>query len=246
MKNIILRIAIFAICCISSGNTTYAQSLNGCTYRYTERVFGNNRMSEVTSYFSFTSSTEVIWLFETPDKYLFPVAIGNYNLKAHSIVFSNTHPLNKNTMLFNNNISVTFDFIIQSETLAKMTYKGNVETIKSLYNNGNSFIANKERYSLLPNTKMVATNWQTHWMVKQYGKEPYPQYEYAYFKSKYEVLLGGKSYLYVCIGNMVSLAPFSLASAAIGIYDAKNNTISFRKDGIYGYKGDKGIYTKIE
>lgn len=246
MKNIILRIAVLTICCISSVTTTYAQSLNGCTYRYTERVFGNNRMSEVTSYFSFTSSTEVIWLFETPDKYLFPIAIGNYNIKEHSIVFSNTHPLNKNTMLLDNNMSITFDFIIQSGTQAKMAYKGDVETIKSLYNNGNSFIASKERYSLLPNTKMVSTNWQTHWMVEQYGKEPYPQYEYMYFQSKYEVLVGGKSYLYVCIGDMVSLASISLTSTIIGIYDAKNNTISFHKDGIYGYKGDKGIFTKIE
>ncbi len=242
MKHI-LKIAIVVVCYLNSV-CTFAQSLSGTTWSYTERIFGNKRVSEVTSYFSFISSTEVLWLYETPDKYLAPIAIGNYSAKEHTIIFSNAHPLNQNTMLDKFSTQQTFDFIIQSGTQAKITYKGN--DCNFIYNNGAPFIANKERYSLTPNTKMVGTNWKTHWMVKQYGKEPYPQYQYMYFQSKYEVLVAGKKFLYVCIGDMVSLAAMSLASASIGIYNAKNNTISVRKDGIYGFKGDKGTYTKIE
>lgn len=232
MKNITLKIALFAICCFC-GTRGFAQSLSGTTWSYSERLFGVPNVSEVTSYFTFTSSTEVIWLFQTPDNHVFPIApTGTYNATTHKIVFKTE------------NETITFDFIPQSSQQAKMTCR--YEGIKHLYNSGNSFIVNKERLSLQPNTSLVGTSWQTSWMVEQYGKEPYPQYEYMYFKSKHEVLVGGHSWFYVCIGNNVALIG-SLNSAQIGTYNPQRKTISFCKDGIYGCRNyDTGTFQLVE
>lgn len=232
MKNIILKFAVFTICCLGCIQV-FAQSLSGTTWSYSERLFGVPNVSEVTSYFTFTSSTEVIWLFQTPDNHVFPIApIGTYNAATHKIVFKVE------------GTTITFDFIPQSSQQAKMTCY--CEEINHLYNSGNSFIVNKERLSLQPNTSLVGTSWQTSWMVEQYGKEPYPQYEYMYFKSKHEVLVGGHSWFYVCIGNNVALIG-RLNSAQIGIYDVGRKTISFCKDSIYGCRDyNAGTFTLVE
>jgi hypothetical protein len=195
MKKIILILtaAIFIVSAIN------AQTLDGTTWSYTERVYGDEDISEATSYFAFTSPTEVIWYFGTPDNFVFPVGFGSYDAKKGAITFSHTNPLHKEIWLYDRNNTIVFDFRIandQATMRMSMSWKNNEVT--RFLNGEQPFKLSKEKYSLKPNPKLVGTSWR-YYTHRDNEKGT------IYFKSVNEVLIDGEMHPYVYVGNSVSI-----------------------------------------
>ena len=95
-----LLIVFVAVISLSANAQTLDGTLDGTTWSYTERVFGVSKVSEVTTYFGFTSPTMVIWYFGTPNNFVFPVGFGSYDISRGTITFSHTNPLHKGISLY--------------------------------------------------------------------------------------------------------------------------------------------------
>jgi hypothetical protein len=172
-----------------------AQTLDGTTWSYTERVYGDEKVSEVTTYFAFTSPTKVIWYFGTPDNFVFPVGFGSYDAKNSVITFSHTNPLHKKISLYYGDNTIVFDFrIVNGQAMMNCKDKKNAA---KFFNDGQPFKLNKEKYSLKPNSKLVGTSWRYTYRDSEKST--------IYFKSVNEVLLDGEMHPYVCVGNSVSI-----------------------------------------
>jgi len=189
MKNKRLKIITIAIATMFIACTLKSQTLDGTTWSYTEKVYNEKDVSEVTMYFGFTSTTNVIWYFSTHDNFVFPVGFGTYDAKSGTITFLHTNPLNK---WVRETIILNFYSISNQAT---MTFKDEWQATR-FYNDGRSFKLNKEKYSLSPNSRLVGTSWRlvdaTEEMI-------------IYFKSINEVLIDGEMSPYVCLGNNVSI-----------------------------------------
>ncbi|MDR2065264.1 MAG: hypothetical protein LBP85_06125 [Prevotellaceae bacterium] len=237
------KTVIIAMILLFAGAFANAQTLTGTTWSYTERVYGVDDVSEITAYFAFTSPTKVIWYFSTPSNFVFPVGFGTYDAKNGTITFSHTNPLNKKIVLYDDDNTIVFDFhIVNSQAtmtcrIKKFTaYLFNGVTA-DIFNDGQPFKLNKEKYSLLPNSKLVETSW--YYIYKETRKIT------VYFKSENEVLINGEMCPYVCLGNSVSIkAGDNLDENITGFYNSEGFDLC--REGIARKKRDCVKLTRIE
>ena len=165
----------------------------GETWSYTEYSSEGN----ISTYFVFTSKTDVVWLFGTPFGNVFPVGLGKFNESTGDLTFSASNKLHKKISLYYRGDNVFH--INPSKKTA--TYKGTKEFLSQFYNGGNVFSLSKENRNLIPNRKLIGSTWR-------FSTED-GEYE-LFFKTSNEVILrgsedGDESMLYVCIGNMISI-----------------------------------------
>ena len=231
-----MRTIIISLISLFTITTLNAQSLSNSVWTYTQRLYGNEKTPTVTSYFIFTSQTEVIWLFETPRKYLFPVGIGVYDAKKHSIIFSHTNPLHKRISLYYRNNTIKFEFIICSENTATIKLYDDNNLLKDFYNDGAICNLLKEKYTIQPNPQFVGTSWKCN-IDGEKG--------FIYFKSKYDVLIGGESHLYVSIGNNVFIKAGDNLSDENFAGHATGNQIFLYQDGLDVLGNEERYKTQI-
>lgn len=200
-----------------------AQSLSNTVWTYTQRMYGWETQV-VTSFFVFTSQTEVIWLFETPSNYMFPVGIGTYDSQKHTIVFSHTNPLHKRISLYYGEETIKFEFSVNMNNEAHLRLINDDEYIKHFYNDGEVCNLSKEKYILQPNSNLSGTSW---------GYDIGGERGFIYFKSRYEVLIEGEPHLYVCFGNNVFIKSGDNLSDENLVGVAENgNEMFFIRDGL--------------
>ena len=227
MKKIL--ITVISLLAIMMAN---AQTLSNTVWTYTQRMYGWEKISVVTSLFVFTSPTEVIWLFETSRNYMFPVGVGTYDAQKHTIVFTHANPSHKRISLYYGKETIKFEFSINQNNEAAIRLCNDDEFLKPFYNNGDRCNLVKEKYSLQPNSGLVGTSWR-YQIEEESG--------FIYFKSKYEVLIEGEPHLYVSFGNNVfiksgdNLSDENLAGTING------NEMIVRRDGL-GVFGDEEEY----
>jgi hypothetical protein len=196
MKKTVFLLIFSIICLFVQAQTTQSVVLNETTWSYSERMYGMPGVEEVTSYFAFVTPTKVIWLFGTPNNNVFPVGIGTHDAKNGTITFPASYPPHKQIMLYDDDNTIIFSFHV-SNGQATMVCKD--KESDRFFNDGQPFKLNKEKYSLKPNHKLVGTSWG----VPQDDGHGYKGT--LYFKSEYEVMINGKTHLYVCLGNSVSI-----------------------------------------
>ena len=106
----------------------------------------------------------------------------------------------------------------------------NKELASGIYNDGQQFKLSKEKYSLIPNSKLVGTSWRYTFGDIEKGT--------IYFKSVNEVLIDGKMRPYVCLGNTVSIKSGDNLEDEnlVGTYNSES--IELCRDGIAGKASD--------
>lgn len=165
----------------------------GETWSYTE----HSSFGDVTTYFVFTSKTEVTWLFGTPFGNFFPVGFGKYNASTGDVTFSSSNKLHNKISLYYGVQAIVFHI-----DRIKRTARCKYEDINRFYNSGNEFSIAREKRKLMPSKKLVGSKWKT-----EDG-----EYE-IYFKTVNEALLrytpapegDSRPMAYVCIGNMIAI-----------------------------------------
>lgn len=208
-----------------------AQSLSNTVWSYTQRMYGYEKLSEVTSLFVFTSQTDVIWLFETPRNYMFPVGIGTYDAQKRTIVFSHANPVHKRISLYGVE-TIKFEFSVGQNNEANLKLSNGDDFLKRFYNNGERCNLSKERYALQPNSNLIGTSW---------GYRIEGESGFIYFKSKYEVLIEGEPHLYVSFGNNVFIKSGDNLSDENLAGEISENEIVVRRDGLNVF-GDEEKY----
>lgn len=162
----------------------------GETWSYTEHTSGGN----VSTFFVFTSKTDVVWLFGTPFGNYFPVGFGKYNSATNNITFSASHKLHKPITLYYSGEDIVFNINRSKKTAI---YKAGEKWLDRFYNDGNKFTITKESRKLAPNRKLVGSTWKSS------------DEDEVYFKTWNEAVLkmGGEevTVAYVCIGNMIAI-----------------------------------------
>ncbi len=209
-------------------------NLNGATYSYADSRSG------VTSYFTFTSPTDVAWYFGAPSRFMFPVGYGKYNAQNGTVTFSHEKPAHTRIALYYGDTDIIFDFKANGKNAA-MRMRFYDEDLAFFYNNGGNFTATKELYSLKPDTYLVGTSW-----VCEYSGEK----SSLYFKSSTEVLIDGETHLYVCLDNFVSITSGDnlMDESLVGTFTG--NMMSVYRDGLAGHESDdnnrKFCFKRIE
>lgn len=221
--------SIFAVLfmAITFAFTVNAQSLEGTTWSYTERVFGDSEVKTITSYFVFTTSTEVLWLFETPSNNVLPAGIGRYDAQRESIVFDNKN-ITRYFRGWLNGESIVFGF---KATGTQGTMVCSKSDFWLPYNNGEPFTVQKEKYHLKPDASLVGTWWKCDEVE---GKPASPSTEnYTLcFKSKYELLINGENVIYVSMGNTIFFVTKTQLRGIVGHISDDRTSISCDMDGI--------------
>lgn len=218
MRTILISIILLFTITISN-----AQSLSNTVWTYTQRIYGLEETQKITSCFVFTSQTEVIWLFETPHNYVFPVGIGSYDEQRQTITFSHTKPYHKTISIYYQDTTIKFEFIVHPNNEADLRLCNEDEVLKLFYNDGGMCNLSKEKYTLQPNSNLVETCW---------GYNTDGESGFIYFKSKYEVLLNGKSHLYVSFGNNVFIKSGDNLNNENMVGSVNGNKIYLHRDGL--------------
>ena len=216
------KLVLFALMLISI--TAFSQSLTGTTYSYTERVFTEEGSVDVTSYFTFTSETDVVWLFETPRENVFPVGYGKYSKEYNTIFFSHLEKVHEKISIYYAETDIKFAFDPTS-LVARLLI--NDDFLNRFYNQGNIFRLTKEKVSLVPNKNLVGTSWGIYDANNNVAKT-------LYFKTWNEVLINGETHLYVCVGNLLAIKSGDNLTDenVVGIYHPGARTISCKRDGL--------------
>lgn len=168
--------------------------VEGETWSYTKHVSGGS----ISTFYVFTSKTDVVWLFGTPFGNYFPVGFGKYNPSTNNVTFSASHKLHKYISLYYSGEDIVFNIDRDKKTAM---LKSREKSLGQLYNEGNRFAITKENFKLTPNSKLVGSTW-----IYKFEDENYE----VYFKTWNEVVLRGgedgeSSCAYVCIDNMIAI-----------------------------------------
>ena len=220
------KLVLFALMSISI--TAFSQSLTGATYSYTERVFTEEGSVDVTSYFTFTSETDVVWLFETPRENVFPVGYGKYSKEYNTIFFSHLEKVHEKISIYyaETDIKFTFD---PTSLVARLliNHDHSHDYLNRFYNQGNVFRLTKEKVSLVPNKNLVGTSWGIYDANNDVAGT-------LYFKTWNEVLINGETHLYVCVGNLLAIKSGDNLNDEnlVGIYYPGARTIICKRDGL--------------
>lgn len=223
-----------------------AQSLSGTTWSYTTRVYGSGKINSVTTYFHFSSPTNVIWLLGTPDGIPFPVAIGKYNPSTNKIIFSALKEANQYSELFKMGKDVIFEFQFQNNTMKVLSGEAHKHGLMSMfYNDFQQFVVVKETLPFQPSTKMIGQSWG--------GYTTYDGEEFEYvtisFKTQYEAevsverddgYMGIYSCPYIILGNIVAIhyGDHFVDKAQIGYFNNENEEMRLCMYGIFGKDND--------
>ncbi len=190
-KKFLCTVALILIVTYSTTGL-YAQTTNltGKTFSYTDETSG------VTSYFSFMTPTDVSWYFGSPSRFIFPAGNGKYNSQNGTITFSHTYTAHQKICIYYGDSDIVFGFRIVNQNVSMKCMS---DVLLRYYNNGNTFNATLEPYSIPHDSYLVGTSW----VYESFGEHTWKVS--LYFKSKTEVLIDGATHLYVCIGNFVSI-----------------------------------------
>lgn len=165
----------------------------GETWSYTEHTSDGN----ASTFFVFTSKTDVVWLFGTPFGNYFPVGFGKYNPSTNNITFSASHKLHKPIALYYSGEDIVFKIDRSKKTAI---HRAGKKWLDRFYNDGKKFTITRENRKLTPNKKLVGSTWK--------GSCKDDEYE-VYFKTWNEAVIRGVEEVYtvayVCIGNMIAI-----------------------------------------
>lgn len=181
----------------------------GTTYSYTQIIQNNDVNGGITSYFVFTSPTDVAWLMGTPSNNMFPVGFGKYYPSDGEIIFSEYDDIHRNISLYYQNGRIVFQFNPKKELLRLKEPEG-TGVLSYLYNNGDECPLNKEKDRFLRDD-LIGTEW-TVYSEEYSGKEVSfervcedNERNTIRFVSDHEALIDGDSHAYVYIDNMVAI-----------------------------------------
>ncbi len=205
----------------------HAQSLEGTTWSYTERVFGEDEVKTITSYFVFTTSTEVLWLFETPSNNVLPAGIGRYDAQRGNIVFDYKN-ITRNFRGGLDEESIVFGFKATGTQGIMVCSKSD---FWPSYNNGEPFTVQKERYHFRPDANLVGTWWKCEEVDGKPATSRTENYTLC-FKSKYELLINGETVMYISFGNTLFFVTKSQLRGIIGHVSDDGKTIRCDVDGV--------------
>lgn len=196
---IIVTVVLLAMAIIIGSLRQSSVPEAGTVLSYTERVTSEEGYDDVTSYFVFRESPEVIWLMGKSQQNMFPVGFGKYNPSTSEISFSVSDTLHQSISIYDG----IEDAIVFNIDMTKKTaiLKTDDKWLKPLYNDGNAFALNKEDYTLKPSEALVGSHWR--------GR--FGNYSIAFvFKSWNEVMIieddgEEEPHAYVCFDDMVSI-----------------------------------------
>ena len=196
---IIVTVVLLAMAIIIGSLRQSSVPEAGTVLSYTERVTSEEGYDDVTSYFVFMESPEVIWLMGKSQQNMFPVGFGKYNPSTSEISFSVSDTLHQSISIYDG----IEDAIVFNIDMTKKTaiLKTDDKWLKPLYNDGNAFALNKEDYTLKPSEALVGSHWR--------GR--FGNYSIAFvFKSWNEVMIieddgEEEPHAYVCFDDMVSI-----------------------------------------
>ena len=208
-----------------------AQSLEGTTWSYTERVFGDSEIKTITTYFVFTTPTEVLWMFETPSNNIMPVAVGRYNSQSGRIVFpynNITTPLRTegNDVLFTIKVSGNRGEIVCDAVNEDYYWP------ERYYGSGKPCPIVKEKFHFTPNSELVGSWWKCDEIEDKPTDENTENYTFC-FRSKYEVLINGGKYIYICMNDKVFVVTNSKIRGLVGRIAGDKNVMFCGMDGTH-------------
>jgi len=218
----------------------------GTTWSYTETL-SDERTGEsinVTTHFVFTSPSDVIWLFGTPNGHVFPVGFGKYNSSTGEIKFSSSEKLHKNISLYYGEYDFDIVFLIDFENeTAKLKSSGdetNDNFLKQFYNKGMWFLLSKNKYSFEPNGNMVGSRWEYN---TSDGKAVFN------FKTWNEVVIIEDRVIsvpYCCFGNMVCIKSGDnlVDENLIGFF--YGNELTLRREGLVPVPKGESMSIKLK
>lgn len=166
----------------------------GETWSYTKHTSDGS----VSTFFVFTSNTDVVWLFGTPFGNYFPVGFGKYNSSTNNVTFSASHKLHTPIALYYSGEDIIFNI----DRIKKIgIHKAGKKWLDRFYNEGDWFTITKENFKLAPSRKLVGSTWKTIDEEKEKDE--------VYFKTWNEVMLKfgeeERTMAYVCIGDMIAI-----------------------------------------
>ena len=222
--SVAVLIGIIVLCTLFLINRP-STNLSGTTWSYSERV-AVSELPEFTMFFAFTSPKDVIWYWGADQNYVIPIGFGTYDVQNKTLNFSNTHYLNKTNAVFENS-AISFRFDVANGQ-ASFSFNKNDEFADEFsefaFTDGQKHQLTKEKYSLMPNNKLVGTRWRAK------GGEGE-----VVFNTENEVSLLGEDNIhpYVCIGNSVQI--FSdddpTSECLFGTYYNDRNTMTLCRGG---------------
>lgn len=193
MKKIISFFAFLIVSIV----TIQAQISVPSTYSYTQKIFGEEDIEEIKSYFLFTGGTTVIWCLESHDNFIYPIGFGTYNKAKQTLTFSSTNSLNKKIAIYRgDNPTIVFKLKTQNGNLQLSTNNNNEDLNIFFGDIKNGILLSKEKYVLKPNNKLVG---------KGYKYEDDDESFALFFKSATEVIIDGATRGYVSIGNTIGI-----------------------------------------
>lgn len=168
------------------------------TYKYTKKIFGDERCNQIVSYFIFDSPSKIIWCFESYDGYIFPIAMGAYNSAQQTLVFTKQY---STWSAFYMDDKITFK--IQTDRNNNIIMNSDEEFSFFFDDNGRSTLI-KCDYVLTPSNKLVGSSWKFEETYDNNG-EMITEKLIFYFRSTNEVLLDGEPHIYILIGNTIGI-----------------------------------------
>ena len=201
-----------------------AQILTPSTYSYTQKVYGEEKLDEITSVFIFTGGSEVIWCLETHDNFVYPIGFGTYNKAKATITFSATHSLNKKLAIYDGGNSI--------EKKKKNT-KGNIQlstnndngTLNAILGDAsNGITLTKEKFNLKPSKELVGKGYR-------YDRNDGRRIT-LYFRSENEVVIDGVTRGYVCVGNTVGIITGDNPLSEANVCKIIGDTLEMHRSGV--------------
>lgn len=208
--------ALLLVTMLLFGFASQAQISMPSTYKYTKKVFGDARCSELTSYFIFKSADNVLWCCESSDGYIFPIAIGKYNAANRKLIFSKGH----STFHGFNSGDITFDVMPSNGNLF---ITQNRDDLEPLFSATEKIRLNRCEYDLNPSNKLIGSSWK----IKDGDFETN-----LYFKTDNKVLLNGEPRVYILIGNALGFLSGDNPTKEAVVGNWRNQSLEIHRSGL--------------
>lgn len=237
--NIMKKIISFFVLLIISIVSIQAQISVPSTYSYTQKIFGEEDIEKIKSYFLFTGGTTVIWCLESHDNFIYPIGFGTYNKAKQTLTFSGTNSLNKKIAIYRgDNPTIVFKLKNLNGNLQLSTNNNN-ENLNIFFGDiKDGVLLSKEKYVLKPNNKLVG---------KGYKYEDDEGNSIAlFFKSNTEVVIDGATRGYVCIGNTLGIISGDNPTSETAVGKIQGNELVIHRSGLFIYETPDFILTLQE
>ena len=220
MKKII-SLVLFLTISIAALQT---QILTPSTYSYTQKVYGEEKLDEITSVFIFTGGSEVIWCLETHDNFVYPIGFGTYNKTNATITFSATHSLNKKLAIYDGGNSIVFKVKNTKGNIQLSTNNDNGTLNAILGDASNGITLTKEKFNLKPSKELVGKGYR-------YDRNDGRRIT-LYFRSENEVVIDGVTRGYVCVGNTVGIITGDNPLSEANVCKIIGDTLEMHRSGV--------------